>query len=675
MIEYPVEDFPVDVVASSVTSSGGRRVTVLTLTNGDDRRPATLGPLGLERLGDALDIIAKDPSNTDAVVLTGNGRTFCAGANLDTLASPRSHDDALAFAREGHRVLSKLSSLGIHTIAAINGVALGGGLELALHCTYRVAQVDAARLGLPEIGLGLIPGWGGATLLPRIIGLAPALSVMVTDAITGKHLSAGRAMELGLVDVVTPDVMSGAMLLVDGLAQSHSRPDTAMTRDTAVSLLDNALERQLGRPGNPIEALRQLSSVIVSTIDATDTEAFAAEDEALATLMLTAEFRRRLYAFRVNSSSNKPPAGSPSEEPRPLSRVGVVGAGLMASQISLAFAESLAVPVVFSDVSQDRLDSAIERIGGWLDVRVSKQTLTEGEKSEILARFQPTLSMSDFADCDLVIEAVFEDLEVKKAVLTELEAIVRPDAIIASNTSSLSIDAMAGFVSNPERVAGIHFFNPVASMKLVEVVRGPRESGTTLATAIQVARTLRKTPVVVADKPGFVVNRLLSTFLGEVLRLVDAGVAPEAISTAVSPLRLPMTPFSLIDLIGRMVTLKMMESVKHGAPERFYVGTWLPVLTDAPVSSSIAADLESVVTAHTDMTDEVIHDSIVDALAREVRIMLDEKVVYTASDIDLCMMSGAGWPAAIGGLTPYLDGSGASARSTGQRFHPEANFA
>jgi len=675
MIDYPVEDFPVDVVVSTMTSSGGRRVTVLTITNGDDRRPATLGPLGLERLGNALDVIAKDPSSTDAVVITGNGRTFCAGANLDTLASPRSLNDALAFAREGHRVLAKLSHLVVPTIAAINGIALGGGLELALHCTYRVAQVETARLGLPEIGLGLIPGWGGATLLPRIIGLAPALGVMVTDAITGKHLGADRALELGLVDAVTPDVMTGAMLFVDGLAQSNSRPDTSRNHDAAVSLIDEVLERQLGRPGNPIDALRQLSAVIVSTIDATDTVAFAAEDQALATLMMTAEFRRRLYAFRENSSASKPPAGSPSEEPRPLSRVGVIGAGLMASQISLAFAESLAVPVVFSDVSQDRLDAAIDRMGGWLDARISKKTLSESAKSEILARLRPTLSMSDFADCDLVIEAVFEDLVVKKTVLTELEAIVRPDAIIASNTSSLSIDAMAGFVSNPERVAGIHFFNPVASMKLVEVVRGPRESGSTLATAIHVARTLRKTPVVVADKPGFVVNRLLSTFLGEVLRLVEAGIAPNAVSEAIEPLRLPMTPFALIDLIGRMVTLKMMESVRHGAPERFFVGTTLPVLTDKPVSSSIAADLESAVTATSHMTAVAIHDSIVDALAREVHIMLAEQVVHTASDIDLCMMSGAGWPAAIGGLTPYLDGCGASERATGIRFHPEMNFA
>lgn len=675
MIDYPVEDFPVDVSVTSMTSSGGRRVTVLTLTNGDDRRPATLGPLGLARLGDALDVIAKDPSNTDAVVLTGTGRTFCAGANLDTLASPRSYDDAVAFAREGHRVLSKLSNLGVPTIAAINGIALGGGLELALHCTYRVAQTDTARMGLPEIGLGLIPGWGGATLLPRIIGLVPALGVMVTDAITGKHLGADRAIELGLIDAVAPDVMTGAMLFVDELAQSNTRTDAEWDKDTAVSIISEVLERQLGRPGNPIDALRELSSVIVSTIGATDAEAFAAEDAALATLMMTAEFRRRLYAFRVNSLASKPPAGSPSDEPRPLSSVGVIGAGLMASQISLAFAESLAVPVVFSDVSQDRLDSAIARIGEWLEVRINKKSLTESAKSEILARLHPTLSMSDFADCDLVIEAVFEDLEVKKAVLTELEAIVRPDAIIASNTSSLSIDAMAGFVSNPERVAGIHFFNPVASMKLVEVVRGPRESGSTLATAIQVARTLRKTPVVVADKPGFVVNRLLSTFLGEVLRLVEEGVAPDAISDAVTPLRLPMTPFALIDLIGRMVTLKMMESVRHGAPERFFVGTSLPALTANPVSSSIATDLESVVNTQTDMTAATIHDAIADALAREVRIMLDEQVVHTASDIDLCMMSGAGWPAAIGGLTPYLDGCGASVRATGERFHPDTNFA
>jgi 3-hydroxyacyl-CoA dehydrogenase len=389
--------------------------------------------------------------------------------------------------------------------------------------------------------------------------------------------------------------------------------------------------------------------------------------------MMSAEFRRRLYAFRTLSGATKSPHGTPDVPPLTISRVGVVGAGLMASQIALAFAENLAVPVVISDVSQERLDTAFARLDQWLSARVSKGSLTAQDRELILNRVHPTLSLTDFADCDLVIEAVFEDLSVKRDVLTQLELSVREDAILASNTSSLSIDAMASFVTKADRVAGIHFFNPVSAMKLVEIARGTQESDTTVATAVDVARRLRKTPVLVADTPGFVVNRLLSTFLGESLRAVENGVDVETVTESLAPLRLPMSPFALIDLIGRTVTLKMMQSLYDSAPDRFFVGHALSELSTvegSPFATQLAE--RSFPQVQSDVT--TVHDAIVDALAREVKVMMDDEVVAHISDIDLCMINGAGWPAAIGGLTPYLDASGASVRATGALFHPHTRF-
>ncbi len=675
MIDYPAEDFPVFADVTVAENSHGKRVAILTLTNRDDRRPATMGPLGLERLSAALDDIHASATDYAAVIITGNGRTFCAGANLDTLSSPRDLEAALALAREGHRVFSQIADLPIPTIAAINGTALGGGLELALHCTYRIAQEGAGPLGLPEIGLGLIPGWGGATVLPRLIGLDRALTVIVDNAVAGKTLTAAAALELGVVDAVVPDVMSGTLNFIDGLGEDWTRELTSPMADVAVSSIDTAIDRYVSRVGNPIGALEQLRTVLHGSLTADRATSYAAEDEALSTLMMTAEFRRRLYAFRVTSAANKPPIGTPDVAPRTIARVGVVGAGLMASQIAIAFAEHLAVPVVFSDVAQERLDAAMDRMDGWLSTRVAKGSLTDDGKTAILGRLVPTLSMADFATCDLVMEAVFEDLEVKRQVLTALEDVVSPTAILASNTSSLSINTMATFVENSERVAGIHFFNPVGVMKLVEVVRGSAESDEVLTTAIDVARKLRKTPVIVDDQAGFVVNRLLSTFLGESLRLVESGVPVNDVVVALAPLRLPMDPFALIDLIGRTVTLKMMESLLASAPERFYVGSALPSLTENAASNSIGADLTAHVTPTSHLDATTIHDTVVDALAREVRVMLDGGVVATPSDIDLCMINGAGWPAAIGGLTPYLDGSGASERATGKQIHPTAHFA
>lgn len=674
MIDYPVEDPPVTIDRSVIDSPAGKRVVVLTLNNGDDRRPVSLGPLGLERLALALDDISSNSDDIDGVIVTGVGKIFCAGANLDTLSSPRSLDDALALAREGHRVLSLLSLLDVPTIAVINGVALGGGLELALHCSHRVAHTVNARMGLPEIGLGLIPGWGGATLLPRLVGMSSALRVMVDNAIAGRHLTADEAMEIGLIDGASENPVQLALLIVDGHARSNPNRSTIEDGE-ATTFVHDSLEKYIGRTGNPVDALSRLAAIVKGSLGATIDESFANEDRALAELMMTAEFRRRLYAFRVSSAAGKLPSGTPDVEPRAISRAGVVGAGLMASQIALALAEGLDVPVVFSDVAQDRLDAAMERMSGWLSERVSKGRLSDERRRAILDRLRPTLQLDDFFDCDLVIEAVFEDLTVKKTVFTSLEQIVRSDAILASNTSSLSIDAMAGFVAAPERVAGIHFFNPVGVMKLVEIVRGTHESDEILATAIDVARRLKKTPVIVADEPGFVVNRLLSTFLGETFRLVESGVKPAVISAALAPLRLPMNPFALVDLIGRTVTVKMMESLSASAPDRFFVGDLLPRLEAEPASSSIADDLDAQSIVERRMSETEIHDVIVDALSREVRIMLDTAVVSSASDIDICMMNGAGWPAAIGGMTPYLDGSGSSVRATGQLIHPNGDFA
>ncbi len=674
MIDYPEEDFPAFAELTEVRSPAGSRVGVLTLTNHDDRRPTTLGPRGLDRLGEALDRVASQSDDFAALVVTGHGRTFCAGANLDTLASPRNFGDALQLAQEGHRVLSKLTNLGIPTIAAINGTALGGGLELALHCTHRVSQDGPLALGLPEIGLGLIPGWGGATLLPQLIGIDSALQVMVDNPISGKTLNPESALSLGIVDATAPNAIAGALEFIDSLP-SHNRTDHTAENASRGHRIDESVARFLGRPGNPIAALTHLRRVLHHSLTSERRESFEAEDAALADLMTTSEFRSRLYAFRVVGAAQKSPRGTPAAPLLDISTVGVVGAGLMACQIALAFAESRTGRVLVTDISQDKLDVAHDRIKGWLNSRVTKGTLSLDAEQEILSRIELTLSFADFADCNLVIEAVFENLKVKEGVLAQLGAVVPAECIIASNTSSLSIANMATFVSDPTRVIGIHFFNPVASMKLVEVVRTDMQSDQTMATAISIAQSLGKTPVIVADQPGFVVNRLLSTFLGESLRLIETGVPIDDVSAALEPLRLPMTPFALIDLIGRNVTLSMLQSLRASAPDRFFVGDFLQTVTMSPSSASVSEDLATVISETRQLSGEEIHNVVADSLAREVRVMLDTSAVSNVTDIDLCMMNGAGWPAAIGGLTPYLDACGSSVRAAGGLFHPTSHWA
>jgi 3-hydroxyacyl-CoA dehydrogenase len=280
------------------------------------------------------------------------------------------------------------------------------------------------------------------------------------------------------------------------------------------------------------------------------------------------------------------------------------------------------------------------------------------------------LSKADFADCDLVMEAVFEDLDVKVAVLREVEEHISAECILATNTSSLSVTAMAESLRHPERLIGFHFFNPVAVMPLIEVVSTTHSDATAIATMIACAGNLTKSPVITKDVPGFVVNRILSVLLSEVLALVDANYPVSDAIDAARPLRLPMDPFALIDLIGRPVTLHMIESLHAFAPSRVAVSDKLVRATEGPVSSSIADDFGG-------MWEESFHQytipsltaQIEDALTREISIMLDEGVVADVKDIDLCMLVGAGWPAAHGGISKYLDEVGSSDRVLGRRFH------
>ena len=392
MIDVPAEDFPIEVHITRVTTPSGKTVAVLRLDNDDERRPETLGPIGLDRLDRA--ITEAMSGDHDALIVTGTGRTFCAGANLDMLSSPRHFGDALQVAQEGHRVMRRLGELGIPTVAAINGTALGGGFELALHCTHRVAQSGKAPLGLPEVGLGLIPGWGGATLLPRLIGVPAALTVMVDNAIAGKFLTASTALEIGAVDLVADDALDGALEFIDSITsiERASLVDSATISSDIASTVDRALKRF----GNPIDALKHLRRIVEHAALLSITELFDAEDAALADLTLSAEFRRRLYAFRVTSATSKVPTGTPDVAPRRVANVGVVGAGLMASQIAQLFAERLVQSVTITDIDQSRLDAAIERITTALDARVAKGSLPSDARDEALARLHTTLTVDDY---------------------------------------------------------------------------------------------------------------------------------------------------------------------------------------------------------------------------------------------------------------------------------------
>ena len=409
-------------------------------------------------------------------------------------------------------------------------------------------------------------------------------------------------------------------------------------------------------------------------------EGFVAEDEALSALMMGDDLRASLYAFNLVNKRARRPVGVPDKSlSRPVTKIGVVGAGLMASQLALLFVRRLEVPVVITDLDESRVAKGLAYVHGEFDSMANKGRLTADKANRLKALVTGSTSKSGFADADFVIEAVFEQLDVKQQVFAEVEAVVSDTCILATNTSSLSVTAMAKNLRHPERVVGFHFFNPVAVMPLLEIARGAKTDDATLATAFSVGKALKKSCVLVKDTPAFVVNRLLTRFLGEVTRAVDEGTDFEVADTALEPLGLPLSPFVLLQLVGPAVAFHVSETMHEAFPDRFYVSENLRRLVAAGKTGVYVWDgdgkpaVDPEVSAlyqrgSVRLSAQEVRAKALAALAQEAQLMLDEGVVAAAEDVDLCMLVGAGWPFWLGGLTPYLDRTGTAESVNGKRF-------
>ncbi|WP_018805896.1 3-hydroxyacyl-CoA dehydrogenase NAD-binding domain-containing protein [Salinispora arenicola] len=656
-----------------------RPAALITLDNGfDHTKPNTFGPGGLTNLDEA--ITAAHAAKPAFIAVTGKPYIFCVGADLTGLPLLADRAQALEVGRLGHRVFARLKESDVPTFAFVNGAAMGGGLELALHCHYRTLSAGAAALALPEVSLGLVPGWGGTQLLPNLIGIPAATQVIIQNPLMqNKMLKPKQAAEMGLADVLLEpaDFLERSLEWAAGVV----RGDLAVTRpevdremwDGVLFFAKQTLDSRLhGAVPSAYRALELLGLAKEADFAA----GTAAEDEALADLVFSAELRSGLYAFDLVQRRAKRPAGAPDRDlARPVTKVGIVGAGLMASQLALLFARRLQVPVVLTDLDQARVDKGVAYVHQQIEKSVSKGRMDKGTAAKLYGLVSGSVDKSAFADADFVIEAVFEDLTVKKQVWAELEKIVKPEAVLATNTSSLSVTAMAEGLEHPERVVGFHFFNPVAVLPLLEIVRGERTDDATLATAFTVGKQLKKSSVLVKDAPAFVVNRLLTRFLGTVFAAVDAGTPLEAANNALDPLGLPMRPLALLQLVGPAVAHHVGGILHAAFPDRFGVSENLrriaesgkPIVVDDEINAEVA---DLLVVGDQPLTAEQVRQNALDALAQEIRLMLDEGVVAEAQDIDLCLILGAGWPFHLGGVTPYLDRTGTAERVTGRRFLP-----
>ena len=706
MTDYSTIDFSplVDLSSDEVVTHSyvkdvplrsGKTLALVTLDNGRDHtRPNTMGPATLLELGKTFDALTERASRgeIDAVAVTGKPFILAAGADLSRVGDIPDVEVAKLLPQLGHFVLGKQATFGVPSFVFTNGLALGGGVEIGLNADYRTIDRSAAAFALPEVFLGLIPGWGGAYILPNLIGIENALKVIVENPLKqNRMLKPQDVFDLGIADAIfdsanfLEDSLKWADKVLTGELQVKrpnvpGKVERMVKWDAAIGIARKMLESRIGTvPRSPYVALDLLKAAKSGTKE----EGFQREDDALAELISGDQFQASIYAFNLVQKRAKRPAGAPDKKlAKKVTKVGVIGAGYMASQFALLFVRRLRVPVVITDLDQAHVDKGVAYIHGEIGTLLEKGRISPDEANRLRALVTGTTDKALFADCDWVIEAVFEELSVKQDVFAEIEQYISDEAVLATNTSSLSVEKIGAKLKHPERLVGFHFFTPVAVMPLIEVVNTPNTDEATLSTAMVTAAALKKNAVITADTPGFVVNRVLAKVLGEAMHAVDDGTSFETVDEAFAPLGLPMAPSALLDLVGLKVGAHVLDTHHDAFPDRFYrsenlhrlaeYGTLLEKDGKGRVKGIDKGAAKIVSGGKDPWTKDEILRRLEDGLADEVhRMLVDDHVVEAADDIDLCMILGAGFPFQMGGITPYLDRVGASERVFGDTFqHP-----
>jgi 3-hydroxyacyl-CoA dehydrogenase/enoyl-CoA hydratase/3-hydroxybutyryl-CoA epimerase len=617
-----------------------------------------------------------------ALVLgSGKSDIFIAGADVDEIAAVTDPRLAEEGSRYGHRLFGAWAALPFPTVAAIRGTCVGGGTELSLASTWIVASDRAdLKIGLPEVQLGIVPGWGGCTRLPRRVGLVPALDLILT----GKTIAGRRALAIGLADALLPDAGFPEHALAF-VRERLTRPRRARKPGLRRALVEGnpigravalaqarrqALAKTRGRYPAP---LRALDVVAVGLADG-EAAGFAAEAKALGELAVSPQAKNLIHVFRLIEASKKEGEGAP---PPPVRRPAVLGAGVMGGGIGALVAQKAGLPVRIKDVRAEALTTALGHAAELLGKQVKRRRLKPAEMRRKLALLQPTFEDRTLDGADFVIEAIVENLAVKQQVVGELGQRLAPDAIVASNTSSLSIDAIGERVPHRERVVGMHFFNPVDKMPLVEVVVGPRTSPAAARAVAAFARKLGKTPVTVRECPGFLVNRLLAFYSAEALWLLDEGYRVEEIDRAMLDWGMPMGPLRLADEVGLDVSAKVGHILHEAFGERLPFPPWLDRLStsgrlgvkngkgiyryegrkEAGVDPAVYAELG--VRSERRAADLVaLAERMVLPMVNEAARCLDERIVDGPGPLDLALIFGTGFPPFRGGLCRWADATG-----------------
>jgi 3-hydroxyacyl-CoA dehydrogenase / enoyl-CoA hydratase / 3-hydroxybutyryl-CoA epimerase len=660
-----------------------------------------------EEFAGVLDALERDATVRAVVLASGKRDTFIAGADIEEFVALRSADEATRLSREGQQFLDRIAAFAKPFVVAIHGSCLGGGLELSLACHYRVASDHPKTvLALPEVQLGIIPGAGGCNRLPRVVGLRAALEMILS----GKNIRAAKAFKMGLVDeLVAPAILRDVAVAAAGRLAGGERPPRRGPKGLAAWFFDRSAAGQalVLRQARAM-TLKQTRGHYPAPLAALDTVRVGLagglalglpyEAEQFGRMAVTDVSRRLVDVFFATTALKKDPGvAAPAPEPRPVSQLGVVGAGFMGAGIASVAATQAGVPVRFRDADLARVGAGMKAVAGVIGGRVRRRSATRLEGARQMALVSGGVDYAGFRRADLVVEAVFEALAVKQAVLRQVEAATRPDCVFASNTSTIPIGLIAEASAHPETVVGMHFFSPVHKMPLLEVIAAERTAPQTVVTAVAFGRKLGKTVIVVRDRPGFFVNRILTPYLNEASRLLMEGAPIDAIDRAMTGWGFPVGPFTLLDEVGLDVAVKAAGVMHDAFGPRLAPGADLAGLVaagrlgrknsrgfyayrdgkKAGVDESVYPALR--VTPGAAPSEGVIAERLAFTMLNEAACALGEDVVRSARDGDIGAIFGIGFPPFRGGPFRALDAVGAPqavgilerlAGNYGDRFAP-----
>ncbi|HEY1489510.1 MAG TPA: 3-hydroxyacyl-CoA dehydrogenase NAD-binding domain-containing protein, partial [Verrucomicrobiae bacterium] len=640
----------------------------------------------LDELAQELEFIERQTELKGVIFVSTKRSVFIAGLDLNLVLEITSIAKARSLIERGQEVMNRIAALRIPTVAVVHGAAVGGGYELCLACDYRIATLDhATKIGLPETKIGLLPGWGGSTRLPRLIALPKALDIILG----GKTVPAKLALKLGMVDEVAPAecLIAAAVRKIKLGKPVRSRHWLTNNRLVAAAIEPRVRKQLLKKTRGHYPAVLKALEVATRGISRTVEASLALERDGIIELMQTDVCRNLINVFFLQERARKRKlsAGVSTIDPKPVARTAVIGAGVMGAGIA-QWLSARKLPVILRDINTGQVGKGMAGIAKLYRDGVKRHLLTAHEARAGMDRVHPAPAEAPLRHTDIVIEAAVENLELKKKIFQRLDELVSPDTVLATNTSALPISEMAASTRHPERVVGLHFFNPVHQMQLVEVIAARQTAPEVLQRALRFAQQIGKLPVIVKDSPGFLVNRILIPYLIEAGNLFEAGAKVEDLDDVMLGFGMPMGPMRLLDEVGLDVALHVAETLAAHFGDRMKVPGCIRKMTGAGLlgrksgngfylhekSKEAKPNPNISIYAQSRNARAIsrgeLQERMVFLMVNEAARCLEEQIVTDPADVDFAMIMGTGFAPFRGGPLRHSDTVGA-ARLVGAMNH------